>query len=95
MYGKPWEDIPLRHFTEGIWSRENGNICSRLVMKINTVHSAIKHLRGKGLIEVREHATRAYKYRIVEPAELAHSKIMQSCNSSAKTTGHDRSRIAP
>ncbi|MVT68370.1 hypothetical protein GPL21_25060 [Bradyrhizobium pachyrhizi] len=76
MYGKAWEQIPLRHFTDGVWSQANGNVCSRLVMKINTIHTALKHLRNKGLIEVKEHATDAFAYRIVEPHEIAEQKII-------------------
>jgi hypothetical protein len=70
MYGKEWEAIPLRHFTNGVWSRNAGDTCPRLVMKNNTVINALRHLKGKGLIEVREHAIRAFQYRIREPKEI-------------------------
>jgi len=70
MYGKEWEKIPLRHFTEGVWSRNAGDVCSRLILKTNTVIGALKHLRDKGLIEVREHDVQAYQYRIREADEI-------------------------
>lgn len=76
MYGREWEAIPLRHFTEGVWSRDNGDVCSRLVMKANTVIEARDHLRGKGIIEVREHTVRAYQYRICEPDEIVQHDIV-------------------
>jgi hypothetical protein len=76
MYGKEWEKIPLRHFTEGVWSRKNGDVCSRLVMKANTVIEARDHLRAKGIIQVREHSVRAYEYRVCEPGEVAQHDIV-------------------
>jgi len=76
MYGKEWEKIPLRHFTEGVWSQRGGAICSRLVLKTSTVMEAIRHLKGKGLIQVREHPTRAFSYRVAAPNELNHHAIL-------------------
>lgn len=76
MFGKEWDKIPLRHFTGGVWSRENGAISSRLTLKANSVIQALKHLQSKGLIEIQPHATKAYKYRIVTPAEIAHHDIV-------------------
>src|SRR4051794_15840925 len=45
MYGKDWETIPLRHFTDGVWSQKGGMSCSRLPMKAATVIQAIRHLK--------------------------------------------------
>lgn len=76
MYGKEWEKIPLRHFTEGVWSQRGGAICSRLVLKTSTVMEAIRHLKAKGIIQVREHPTRAFAYRLAAPNELNHHAIL-------------------
>lgn len=76
MYGKEWETIPLRHFTEGVWSRNAGVVCSRLAMKVNTVIEARNHLSGKGIIEVREHSVQAYRYRVCEPDEIVPHDII-------------------
>src|SRR4051794_8093547 len=62
MYLKSWEEIPLRHFTDGVWSQHSGRVCSRLRMKSNSVIAALKGLQGKGIIEVRDHPTKAYRY---------------------------------
>jgi len=76
MYGKEWEKIPLRHFTEGVWSQRGGAICSRLVLKTSTVMEAIRHLKAKGIVQVREHPTRAFAYRLANPNEINHHAIL-------------------
>jgi hypothetical protein len=45
-------------------------------MKSNSVITALKHLKGKGLIERRGHYSGAFEYRVVEPAEIAKHDII-------------------
>lgn len=76
MYLKAWEEIPLRHFTDGVWSQGSGRVCSRLRMKSNSVIAALKGLQGKGIIEVRDHPREAHAYRIVEPSEVVRHDVI-------------------
>ena len=70
FYNKQWEYIPLRHFLNGVWSKEVGCVCAPIRISEKKLLESLKHLEGKGIIEVRRAVTRSNCYRIRHDEEI-------------------------
>lgn len=77
-WGKEWEFIPLRHFTNGIWTKD-GDDCVTPPIRISETKliQAIKSLEGKCIIEIDRKVARTSRYRIRRWAEIDDHKIFE------------------
>ncbi|MET4190651.1 MULTISPECIES: hypothetical protein [unclassified Bradyrhizobium] len=72
FYQKEWEAISLNQFKHGILSADGEVVIGPIDMSEPTLLKCLKHLKGKGLIEVREvpgHSS-ANEYRIRPESEV-------------------------
>jgi hypothetical protein len=66
-YKKEWEEIPMRHFTKGVFSREEHGVMWHCPIPKSSrrIWAAIQGLRRKGFIEVAERdGCGANRYRL-------------------------------
>lgn len=70
VYKKMSEKIPLRHFEKGVYTRDGVLVCGQVVMSQAKLLESLRHLEGKGIIEVTRRPPRASIYRIKEIDEI-------------------------
>lgn len=76
MYGKEWENIPIRHFMHGVFDGEGCVVIGPVAVSKTNLLRSLKLLQTKGLIEVRKSLTGATNYRIKKAAEIDHDHVI-------------------
>lgn len=79
FFGKEWERIPLRHFLEGVWSKDYGCITPRIRISEKKLLESLKSLETKTIIQVRRTVTKSNSYRIAEVNEIETGPLLEWC----------------
>jgi hypothetical protein len=70
LYNKEWERIPHRHFLYGVRTADGRYVIAPVDISRHKVFESIKHLREKGIIEVRRVDGQTNQYRIRTDDEI-------------------------
>lgn len=71
VYGeKEWERIPIRHFMHGVRAADGRYVCSPVAMSKTKLLEALRHLKGKGIIETRMTEDGTSNYRVRDESEI-------------------------